>query len=303
MRKTISSLPMALHSLAVISQAPSRRCWHAEDKLSSMSRISVLNTLLYIGVAFAFASCTGATTDNKTQQPASDSFAGCCDTLSAWQPLADSVYISEETSAATEADFVNLTTFCPDILQDIRYFSTFNFVGQRIPGYEQPVAYLTRQAAMQLKAVNEDLMQQGYRLKVHDAYRPKRAVDFFIKWGRDMSDQVMKEYFYPNCPKSELFRRGYLAHKSGHSRGSTVDVSLFDMKTGRDADMGGPYDMLDEISHFAHTEGLTQEQIARRRLLREVMSKHNFRPIACEWWHFTLRNEPYPNTYFDFPIR
>lgn len=255
-----------------------------------------------IFLVIACASCAGPTPENNTQ-PAGDSLAGCSDTLSTWQPAEDTLYIIKEETSSVEPGFVSLAEACPDILQDIRYYSTFNFVGRRIPGYERPVAYLTRQAAEQLKAVNAELMQQGYRLKVHDAYRPKRAVDFFIQWGHDMNDQVMKEYFYPNCPKSELFRRGYLAHKSGHSRGSTVDVTLFDMQSGRDADMGGPYDMLDEISHFDHTEGLTQEQISRRKLLREVMSKHNFRPIACEWWHFTLRNEPYPNTYFDFPLR
>lgn len=248
--------------------------------------------------ALALWSCTS---ENNNVQPAGEDSAGCTDTLSCWSPYdeADTLYINKEVPA----DFVALSEFCPDILQDIRYYSTFNFVGRRIPGYERPVAYLTREAATQLKAVNDELMQQGYRLKVHDAYRPKRAVDFFVKWGKDMNDQAMKDYFYPRCPKSELFRQGYLAHKSGHSRGSTVDVSLFDMKTGKDVDAGSPYDMLDVSSHYDYSEGLTPEQIACRKLLREVMSRHNFRPIACEWWHFTLRNEPYPNTYFDFPVQ
>lgn len=246
-------------------------------------------------------SCSGSATNNN--QPADGlSSAGCCDTLSSWTMEEDTLFV-EEPNDAISPDFVSMADFCSDILQDIRYYSTFNFVGRRVPGYERPMAYLTRAAAENLKAANEELMKLGYRLKIHDAYRPKRAVDYFVKWGRDLDDQTMKEYFYPNCPKSELFHRGYIAHKSGHSRGSTVDVTLFDMKMGKDADMGSPYDMLDEVSHFDYTEGLTQEQISLRKLLREVMSKHNFRPIACEWWHFTLRNEPFPNTYFDFPVK
>lgn len=262
----------------------------------------------YLAVLCITVASLCACTSTNDNQAVGNPPAACCDTLSSWQP--DTLYINEEapefvadSSPIIAPDFVSLSDACPDILQDIRYYSTFNFVGRRIPGYERPVAYLTRQAAENLQAANEELMLHGYRLKVHDAYRPKRAVDFFISWGHDMNDQAMKEYFYPNCPKSELFHRGYLAHKSGHSRGSTVDVSLFDMKTGKDADMGSPYDMLDEVSHFDYMKDLTEEQISRRKLLRSVMSKHNFRPIACEWWHFTLRNEPYPNTYFDFPIR
>lgn len=224
------------------------------------------------------------------------------DTLSAWQPLDDSLFTTS-TATIPHPDFVLLADICPDIIQDIRYYTSFNFVGQRIPGYERPIAYLSRQAADSLRAVCDDLRDRGYRLKVFDAYRPQMAVDYFIRWGRDLSDQRMKQAFYPDCPKSELFRRGYLAHKSGHTRGSTVDVTLFDMQTQREVDMGGTYDLLGEPSHYNHTRGLTPEQIRHRQLLRQVMSRHGFRPIACEWWHFTLRNEPYPNTYFTFPIR
>ncbi len=205
--------------------------------------------------------------------------------------------------ASSEADFVLLADVCPDIIQEIRYYTTYNFVGERIPGYERPIAYLTRQAADSLKLVCDDLKEQGYRLKVFDAYRPQMAVDFFVRWGSDLEDQRMKEYFYPDCPKSELFHRGYIAHKSGHTRGSTLDLTLFDMKTEREVDMGGTYDFLGETSHYNYSQGLTPEQIGHRRLLRQAMMRHGFKPIAVEWWHFTLRNEPYPDHYFTFPIR
>ena len=205
--------------------------------------------------------------------------------------------------ASPEADFVLLADVCPDIIQEIRYYTTYNFVGERIPGYERPVAYLTRQAADSLKLVCDDLKEQGYRLKVFDAYRPQMAVDFFVRWGSDLEDQRMKDYFYPDCPKSELFHRGYIAHKSGHTRGSTLDLTLFDMKTEREVDMGGTYDFLGETSHYNYSHGLTRDQINHRRILREAMMRHGFKPIAVEWWHFTLRNEPYPDHYFTFPIR
>ena len=247
--------------------------------------------------ADASASLSDATSSDLAATPCS-SLAS--DTLSGWRPVADSLFTE---GASVPADFVLLSDVCPDIMQEIRYYTTFNFVGRRIPGYTRPLAYLSRPAADSLRAVSKELKQRGYRLKVFDAYRPQQAVAYFIRWARDVDDQVMKPYFYPDCPKSELFHRGYLAHKSGHSRGSTVDVTLFVDSLQRDADMGSTYDLLGEASHFSYTTGLSPQQISNRRLLRDVMSRHGFRPIACEWWHFTLRNEPYPNTYFDFEIR
>lgn len=225
-----------------------------------------------------------------------------CDTLSGWGTPDDSLFVATPTPTPNP-HFVLVSDVCPDIIEEIRYYSSFNFVGQRIPGYERPVAYLTREAAESVKAVSDELKGLGYRLKIFDAYRPQKAVDYFIRWGHDLKDERMKAQFYPDCPKSELFHRGYLAHKSGHTRGSTVDVTLFDVKLQKDVDMGSTYDLLGEPSHYNYTKGLSQEQIANRRLLREVMSRHGFKPIQCEWWHFTLRNEPYPNTYFTFPIR
>ena len=197
--------------------------------------------------------------------------------------------------------FVMLSEAVPDAILEIRYYSTYNFVGDRIDGYEAPVAMITKQAAKALRAASDELVQKGYRLKIYDAYRPQRAVNHFVKWAKDTNDTKMKKYFYPDVAKSELFKRGYIARKSGHSRGSTVDLTLFDMKTEKDADMGGTFDYFGEKSHSGY-KGITEEQYANRMLLRNVMIKHGFKPITTEWWHFTLKNEPYTKTYFDFPI-
>jgi len=198
--------------------------------------------------------------------------------------------------------FVMVTDVIPDAILEMRYYSTFNFVGERIDGYESPVALLTEEAATALKNVNNDLMKQGYRIKIYDAYRPQAAVDHFRSWAKDLDDTEMKEYFYPELDKSVLFKQGYIASKSGHSRGSTVDLTIVDMKTGIDVDMGSGFDYFGEVSHPNAAAGLTQEQINNRKILREAMIRHGFRPISTEWWHFTLNNEPYPDTYFDFPV-
>lgn len=220
--------------------------------------------------------------------------------------IADSVYeqacILRPAGTGSDSDFVVLADVVPDIIQEIRYYSTYNFVGKRIPGYEAPVALMTRRAADSLKRVSDELKEQGYRLKVFDAYRPQRAVLYFIGWARHSSDTLMKPYFYPNLPKDSLFVKGYLSSRSAHARGSTVDLTLFDMHTEREVDMGGPYDRLDTISQFNYREGLSKEQIRHRILLREVMMRHGFKPVRTEWWHFQLREEPYPSKVFDFPI-
>ena len=231
--------------------------------------------------------------ENSENHPTSSPYAGGLEGVSP----------AESEAVSIPSSFVLLADVCPDIIQEIRYYTTYNFVGERIPGYERPIAYLTRQAADSLKLVCDDLKEQGYRLKVFDAYRPQMAVDFFVRWGSDLEDQRMKDYFYPDCPKSELFHRGYIAHLSGHTRGSTLDLTLFDMKTEREVDMGGTYDFLGETSHYNYSRGLTRDQINHRRILREAMMRHGFKPLAVEWWHFTLRNEPYPDHYFTFPIR
>ncbi len=199
------------------------------------------------------------------------------------------------------SDFVLLSEAVPDAILEIRYYSTYNFVGDRIEGYEEPLAMLTAEAADALKEVSDELMDKGYRLKIFDAYRPQTAVTHFMNWALDTEDTRMKEYFYPDLDKAVLFPQGYIAEHSGHSRGSTVDLTLFDMNTEREVDMGGTFDYFGELSHPDYTD-ITEEQYAMRMLLREVMTKHGFRPLAEEWWHFTLEDEPYPNTYFTFPI-
>ena len=199
------------------------------------------------------------------------------------------------------SDFVLLSEAVPDVVLEIRYYSTYNFVGERIDGYEEPLAMLTAEAAAALKEASDELAGMGYRLKIFDAYRPQMAVTNFMNWALDPEDTRMKEYFYPELEKDVLFPQGYIAEHSGHSRGSTVDLTLFDMATEREVDMGGTFDYFGQLSHPDYTE-ITEEQYAMRMLLREVMVKHGFRPLEEEWWHFTLEDEPYPNTYFTFPI-
>ena len=144
-------------------------------------------------------------------------------------------------------------------------------------------------------------MVQGYRLKVFDAYRPACAVKHFVLWGIEDQDIRMKPYFYPDLEKQEVFAKGYIAKQSSHSRGSAIDLTLLDMKTGKEVDMGSPFDLFDEVSH-PDFQGITREQYENRMMLQHVMIRNGFQPIFCEWWHFSLRNEPYPDTYFEFPV-
>ncbi|MBQ5984133.1 MAG: M15 family metallopeptidase [Bacteroidales bacterium] len=218
---------------------------------------------------------------------------------------------------APEADssgFVTLTDVVPDAILEIRYFSTYNFVGDRIDGYLEPTALLTREAADSLKAVSDDVIGLGYRLKIFDAYRPQCAVDHFMRWAKDPDDARMKQYFYPDLEKTVLFPRGYIAEKSGHTRGSTLDLTLFDMALEKEVDMGGTFDWFGVESHpdfggnpetmeYAANERITEEQFRNRMILRAAMMRHGFIPLDNEWWHFRLDNEPYPDTYFTFPVR
>ena len=197
--------------------------------------------------------------------------------------------------------FVVLADYVPSIIQEIRYHSTYNFIGDRIDGYEEPCALLTVEAARALKSVSGELASQGYRLKVFDAYRPAAAVKHFVQWSVDDLDLRMKPFFYPDLDKAELFQRGYIASKSSHSRGSTVDLTLLDMQTGKEVDMGSPFDLFSEVSHPDY-RGITDEQYVNRMYLRDAMVRNGFTPIFCEWWHFTLADEPYPETYVEFPV-
>lgn len=210
------------------------------------------------------------------------------------------VNAQKSVSADDPSGFVILSEVVPDIIQEIRYYSTYNFVGDRIDGYEKPRALMTIEAAQALKKVSDDVINQGYRLKIFDAYRPQMAVDHFVRWAENISDTRMKKYFYPQVDKSRLFIEGYIDAKSGHSRGSTVDLTLFDMNTGKELDMGGTFDYFGELSHPDYKGELTAQQLKNRQILRDAMIKHGFKPLDTEWWHFTLKNEPYPNTYFTF---
>ena len=218
------------------------------------------------------------------------------------------------------SQFVTLTDAVPDAILEIRYFGTYNFVGTRIDGYEEPTALLTKQAAEALRAVSDDVRQQGYRLKIYDAYRPQEGVDNFVRWAADIPDTLMKQYFYPDLQKSVLFDQEYIMAKSGHTRGSTVDLTLFDMATEKELDMGGTFDWFGPESHpdFCGNpdtgeytgdnhksptgRSITAEQFQNRMILRRAMLAHGFKPLDTEWWHFTLRDEPFPDTYFTFPV-
>lgn len=197
--------------------------------------------------------------------------------------------------------FVMLSDFIPSIVQEIRYHSTYNFVGERIDGYEEPCALLTIEAARALKAVSSEMNVKGYRLKIFDAYRPVSAVRHFILWGIEDQDIRMKPYFYPDVEKQDLFIKGYIARQSSHSRGSAVDLTLLDMKTGKEMDMGSPFDLFSEVSHPDY-RGITEEQYENRMFLQNAMVRNGFLPIDCEWWHFALKDEPYPDIYFTFPV-
>jgi D-alanyl-D-alanine dipeptidase len=231
---------------------------------------------------------------------------------------------SEQEQVMNPADdtsqFVTLTDVVPDAILEIRYFGTYNFVGDRIDGYLQPTALLTKRAADSLKAVSDDVIAQGYRLKIYDAYRPQKAVDHFVRWAEDVADVRMKEYFYPDLDKSVLFDQEYICLKSGHTRGSTLDLTLFDMNTEKELDMGGTFDWFGPESHpdfcgnpetgeytgVNHTSpkgrSITAQQFANRMILRRAMLRHGFKPMDTEWWHFTLKDEPFPDTYFSFPV-
>lgn len=214
----------------------------------------------------------------------------------------DSEAPAEPAGSFESFGFVPVSEAVPDVILEIRYYSTYNFVGERVSGYNEPIALLTKEAASALKEVSDELLRQGYQLKIYDAYRPQSATRHFEAWALDLEDTRMQAFFYPELDKPALFARGYISSKSGHSRGSTVDVTLVDRASGKDVDMGSPFDYFGEISHPGYTVGLTGEQVKNRNLLRAAMLAHGFRGIGTEWWHFTLEDEPYPDTYFDFPV-
>lgn len=238
------------------------------------------------------------------------------------------LFIITQTVLAAERpkDFVDLSQIDPAIEIDMRYYSDHNFVGTRIDGYEAPVCLLTKKAADALANAESELKPFNLSLKVYDCYRPQRAVDHFDRWALNTSDTKMKAEFYPHEDKANVFKDGYIAHKSGHSRGSTVDLAIVSLpltkQEGYSAgsklkscigpanrrfrdnslDFGSGFDCFDAVSH---TENLSIPAPSRalRLLLKGLMEKNGFKPYSKEWWHFTLKDEPYPDTYFDFPVR
>jgi len=217
-------------------------------------------------------------------------------------------------------EFVYLDQIDPTIIQDLRYATAYNFVGRQIDGYESGRCILTKLAAQHLHEVQAFLLNKGYSLKVYDCYRPTRAVDDFVSWSKDQSDQGMKQLYYPRINKKDVFKLGYVALHSGHSRGSTIDLTLVSMnkqkksyppqsclkpsiamRNGYELNMGSSYDCLDPISHVDSQE-ISQSEKRNRLWLQSIMIRHGFNPYDKEWWHFTLASEPYMDQYFDFPV-
>ena len=210
-----------------------------------------------------------------------------------------------QTSVASQisydkSDFAPVYTVVDDAAYDIRYYSSNNFTGKRIRGYKAPVAYMTKESLKALAVAAEDLRKQGYRLLIWDTYRPQKAVYNFVEWINDPNDDGDKT-FYPDLKKSDLLKGNYIAEKSGHTRGSTIDLTII-KKDGSFVDMGGTFDLFSEISHPDYKK-LTRKQKKNRKILHDAMIKAGFNGIDSEWWHFTLKNEPYPDTYFDFDVK
>ena len=197
--------------------------------------------------------------------------------------------------------FVYVEHVFPDVELDLRYLTKDNFVGKHIDGYKRNVAILSEPAAKALKNVQDELRNYGLSILIYDSYRPQQAVNHFVRWARNLNDTINKQTYYPDVPKNMLFKEGYIASKSGHSRGSTIDLTIVDAKTCQPLDMGSPWDYFGKES-WIENPNLTAQQQANRLLLQSIMLKHGFRNYPKEWWHFTLRGEPYPETYFDFPV-
>jgi len=214
------------------------------------------------------------------------------------------IFCVETQSHALPQGFVYAEQVIPNIKIELRYCTDNNFIGTPVDGYLKPRCIITKEAARALKRVQEELNPLGLGLKIYDAYRPQRAVDHFVRWARDLNDVKMKADYYPDVKKEDLFTKGYIASRSGHSRGSTVDltlISLQESEAGNEIDMGTAFDLFDAKS-WPGDLSVSASQRAHRLLHRVLMEKHGFQSYQKEWWHFTLKNEPFPNTYFNFPV-
>lgn len=204
--------------------------------------------------------------------------------------------------ASMPEQFVVINDEIPSLVFDIRYYSSDNFLGTKVRGYESAKCILTRPASEALKKAQRAISEAGYTLKIFDCYRPQQAVDHFVEWVHDTDDQKMKAEYYPNEDKSQLIERGYIADKSGHSRGSTLDLTLVESSSSAELDMGTPFDYFDALSNTDDPR-ISEQQQRNRLLLKSAMENHGFVNYDKEWWHYTLKNEPYPDTYFDFPVK
>jgi len=209
---------------------------------------------------------------------------------------------AKDQQASLRQGFVDLQEYIPTLMVDLRYAGEDNFVGKRVDGYEVQRGVASLQTAQAMKKVQADLVAYGLGLKVFDAYRPQRAVDHFVRWAGNLAETSTKARYYPNVAKKDLIPDDYIAPKSGHSRGSAVDVTLIDLGSKVELDMGSGFDHFGPRSHSENPE-LNKEQRANRLLLRTLMERHGFAHYPKEWWHYSLTNEPFPDTYFDFPIR
>lgn len=211
------------------------------------------------------------------------------------------VFFSTLVFAQIPKEFVYVEDLIPSIRLDLRYFGSHNFMGNPIEGYHRNVVILTKQAAVALNEVQNELKLYNLSIKIFDAYRPQRAVNHFIRWAKDLNDTLNKQEYYPDVKKEHLFKEGYIAARSGHTRGSTLDMTLVDIITGKPLDMGSPYDFFGAES-WVKSKNLTVQQRANRMLLQTIMGKYGFNSYSKEWWHFTLKGEPFPYTYFDFVV-
>lgn len=209
--------------------------------------------------------------------------------------------VSCQIKAQLPEGFVYVKDVIPTAQVELRYFGNDNFIGKPINSYNKEVCIISTKAAEALGNVQDELLKYNLSIKVFDAYRPQKAVDHFVEWAKDLNDTINKLIFYPEVKKQHLFKEGYISSKSGHTRGSTIDMTIVDLETGTELDMGSPWDFFGPISWVAE-QNITSQQRANRMLLQTVMSKHGFRFYTKEWWHFTLRNEPFPETYFNFPV-
>ena len=210
------------------------------------------------------------------------------------------IFYSTSFNNNLEAGFVYLNDIDDSIVVNLKYYSSENFTGQFVEGYHSNNAILTKESALALSNAQDDFNKLGYSLILYDAYRPQRAVNFFVQWSKNLNDTINKRVYYPNIKKSELFELGYIAYKSGHSRGSTVDVSLVEISTNKVLDMGTIFDYFGVESH-TFFDDISEKQKSNRLILYEIMSNNGFKNYSKEWWHFTLKNEPYQK-YFDFLV-